>query len=324
MTIRVRCAALAAAAIACWSVATSATIVGGGGGATKDCLAVFDADVNFPPSKPRQVRCVDGDSSCDDDATVNGSCDFRVAVCANSTFDSSCTLDGLDSIVVDHAIDNGDPHFDPAFQALQNRINSDIDPPTANPDVCTATTIVRVPIKGPLGLGRNHCGPGHKKIALTAQSQLIGGKVVLDRDKLKLVCEPAASGGCDPQILFPSGTFNRIQQQVFNQNCALSGCHDSQSLAGNMLLETGASYDNLVDHVPDNSSAATAGWKRVDSSGNLETSFLYRKIFGDLPDVTYGARMPFGRPKLNKTLRELIRLWIEAGAPKTGWVSGTD
>jgi hypothetical protein len=33
--------------------------------------------------------------------------------------------------------------------------------------------------------------------------------------------------------------------------------------------------------------------------------------------------MPLGKRKLPHTLREIIRLWIEAGAPMGGWVDGT-
>ena len=47
---------------------------------------------------------------------------------------------------------------------------------------------------------------------------------------------------------------------------------------------------------------------------------------GDLPDINYGLRMPRNRPKLNSTLRNIIRDWIEAGAPPNLpnlWVPGT-
>jgi hypothetical protein len=48
------------------------------------------------------------------------------------------------------------------------------------------------------------------------------------------------------------------------------------------------------------------------------------KITGDLPSPAYGLRMPRNRPKLDQYLIDLIRLWIEAGAPASGWVPGTD
>ena len=56
-------------------------------------------------------------------------------------------------------------------------------------------------------------------------------------------CDPAPSG-CDPMAIY-TGTFDRIQRQIFNQSCAVSGCHDSQSQTGGLLLETGAAHTNL-------------------------------------------------------------------------------
>lgn len=303
-----------------------ALVIGGGGSAATDCLLALSVDANFPIGAPKQVRCVDGDPACDDDGVVNGVCDLRIALCANSTFNPSCTLSGLSSVTVEHALDNGDPKFDPDFQGLQNRVNSDFTFPVTGADVCTTVGLVHVPIKGPLG-NNNACSRAKKKIKLHSVSTSGPSGVKEDKDTLKLYCDPAPANGCDPTTLFPTGTFERIQRQVFNQSCALSGCHDSQSQAGNLLLETGAAYGNLVNHAPDKPAAAAAGWLRVEVvpnvSGDLETSFIVHKLEGTLPDGTYGARMPYGRPKLHRTLRDIIALWIQAGAPQTGWVSGT-
>lgn len=299
--------------------------VGGGGSNKTDCLVTFDAAANTPSSKPRHVRCVDGDASCDADGVVNGRCTFSLKVCANSTYSASCTLNGLQSITVENAIDNGDPKFHPAFQAVQTAIEADIQPPTSAFDACTSPIEIVVPIRGPVGA--NRCTPNRLKLSLTGVSQVIDGAVHLDRDRLQFQCRPAPSG-CDPQQLF-AGTFDRIQRQVFNQSCALSGCHDSQSQAAGLMLEVGASYGSLVNALPTNFTAFSAGWLRVDApnppgtSGSAETSFLLRKITGDLPSPFYGARMPLNRPKLHKTLRDVVERWIEAGAPATGWVPNT-
>jgi hypothetical protein len=68
---------------------------------------------------------------------------------------------------------------------------------------------------------------------------------------------------------------DRIQRQIFNQSCAKSGCHDSQTQQGGLLLESGASYTNLIDVAPQNLGAVAAGWKRVDAANaSAETSFL--------------------------------------------------
>ncbi len=303
----------------------TATVVGGGGSSTRDCLVALDAAVNLPQSRPKHVRCTDGDPSCDSDGVADGVCSFALSVCANSTFDPGCTLSGVGSIVVEHAEDNGDLKFDPDFQALQGSIDAQIEPPTAEADKCTTPTTIRVPIKGPLG--NNRCSPRRKKVELRSQSQVIEGQILRDDDKIKFLCLPDPNA-CDPQILYDD-TFDRIQRQIFNQNCALSGCHDSQSQAGNMLLETGASYGNLVNVTPSNFAASGAGWKRVAAanpgvSGSPDTSFIFHKITGELPNASYGARMPLNKPKLNKTLRDVIQLWIAAGAPQDGWVPGTD
>lgn len=301
-----------------------ADIYGGGGGRKKDCLMVFEAGFNYPPGRNRLIRCTDGDPNCDADGLVNGVCDFLVSICVNSTFDpAKCTLNGVEAVTVEHALDNGDPRFDPEFQALQTRIDNEIDPPTNDVDACTASTTLSVRVKGPSA--NNRCKKNRKRVRITTESTFSGGKQVRDRDKLKLICDPA-SVECDP-LLFFEGTYDRIQNQVFNESCNLSGCHDSQTQAGNLLLEPAGSYTNLINVVPDNPAAAGADWLRVTvvdpNSGDLNTSFLFHKLTGDL-DLGFGARMPFGMPSLSGNLIDIIQLWIEAGAPKTGWVPGTD
>ncbi len=302
----------------------TAIVIGGGGSKSSDCLLALSVDANFPVTNPKQVRCVDGDPTCDDDGVVNGGCDIPVVVCANSSFDPSCTLSGLASVAVEDAIDNGDPKFDPYFQALQANIDADFTFPVLGADSCTSASIVRVPIKGPIG--NNACSRQKKKVKLRSLSTSGPAGIKEDKDTLRLYCDPAPVNGCDPQTLF-SSTFDRIQTQVFNQSCALSGCHDSQSVAGGLLLEVGASYGNLVAQPPSNFAAFSAGWQRVDAvpnvSGDPTTSYLIHKIEGDLPDGSYGERMPLDRAKLNGTLRDIIAKWIQAGAPPTGWVPDT-
>jgi len=298
--------------------AAQAIIYGGGGGARADCLAVFSADLNDPPSRPRQMRCADG-AVCDADGIVNGICQFEVAVCANSTFDPThCTLAGVDDILVDHSLDNGDPRFDVDFQALQGRIESAIDFPEEDLDECSSTSAIRVPIVGPLANGQ--CKSAKKIVRMKTRSISFQGKRYTDTDKLTLICDPPPT--CNAQAIFTS-SFQRIQRQVLNQSCALSGCHDSQSQMGGLLLEEGTAYDALVDVAPANVAAAGAGWKRVDgTNASTETSFVIHKLTGDL-DAGMGDRMPFQRPKLPSYLVDVIKHWIEAGAPETGWVPGT-
>jgi hypothetical protein len=317
------------------SVPAGATVVGGGGSPTTDCLLVLDADVNSPSSKPKNVVCTDGDPACDRDGTVNGVCEFNVSVCANSTFDPRCTLNGVTSIVVDHALDNGDSKFDTDFQALQQRVTGSIDPstgsPNTDPNVCTSATSFHLAVDGPF-LGPS-CKRTRKSLRITTLSvPSMTGKVSKDSDKMTFTCNPAPPpGGCDPTAFF-TGTYDRIQRQVFDQSCALSGCHDSQTLQNQMNLETGASYGNLINVTPFNTTAQGSpwNWKRV-TPGDPLTSYLYRKVSGDLPDKDLGVRMPFHRGALDDHLVDIIRLWIEDGAKPACtppapdcWTPGTD
>ena len=151
------------------------------------------------------------------------------------------------------------------------------------------------------------------------------GERFKDNDKLKMFCDPSPLM-CDAQTLF-SGTFDRIQNQVFDMSCALGGCHDSEAFAGALLLESGTAHGALVDVDPVNGAAFLAGFKRVattsPTTGDPDTSFLMLKIEGDL-GAGMGERMPLGSGKISKGFRDMIELWILAGAPENGWVPGTD
>jgi hypothetical protein len=95
-------------------------------------------------------------------------------------------------------------------------------------------------------------------------------------------------------------------------------------MAGFLVLETGSSHGALVDVTPFNSAANMADWKRVNGSGDLATSLLFHKLNRTtLPD-NFGDPMPRGKRRLDQDLIDIVQLWIEAGAPETGWVPGTD
>ncbi|HEY8515706.1 MAG TPA: hypothetical protein VIS07_09355 [Candidatus Binatia bacterium] len=304
-------------ALLTWPGVADATIVTGGGARVLDCITVFDTPAPLARNQ-RHIRCVDGDPSCDADGEVNGECRFPVSVCANSTASVYCTPLGVSSITVDHSLDNGDPKFDPDFQALRSRIENQIDPPTQQPDACTSPSNIVVRLKGPFP--GNRCRQNSKLLKVRAMSPFVGGRFFNDTDTLRFTCRPAP-GSCNPTSLF-EGTYDRIQKQIFNASCALSACHDSQTQQANLLLEIGASYTQLVGATPTNATAQGLGWLRV-TPGDPSTSLIYRKVTGDL-GVGLGSRMPLGRPPLPANLIQILRLWIEAGAPETGWVPGTD
>jgi hypothetical protein len=311
-------------------VSADATVVGGGGSSRVDCLLAFDAAVNSPVKKPRNVRCADGDPACDLDGVVNGVCNFQVGVCANSTFNTAaCSLNGVHISTVEHSADNGDPKFDPEFQALQTRINSEIAPyPNEDPDTCTTPTNFFVAIKGPFK--DDKCKRNKKTIRIITESTIAAGmgQRLVDKDKIDLICDPPI-GGCDPGVLFTS-TYDRVQRQIFNQSCAVSGCHDSNSFvsSGNLLLEASAFPNNLINRTPTNAQADALGWKRITQidpmTGDVDASYILHKLNGDFPGPGFGDRMPLNRPKLDATLINILTLWVAAGAPDMGWVPGTD
>ena len=317
--VHFRFSALVALAFLWGASAVHGAILPGGGSRVTDCLAVFDVPA-APTSKGRKVICVDGDPSCDADGLVNGACAFDLGACINDASEPRCLANGVERLVVEHSEDNGDPDFDPDFQALQARIDSAFLLPETTP-ACTALSTLVVPLRGPYPGGK--CKPGKKQVAMTADSEfdLAAGKVWSDRDKIKFLCKPAPDG-CNPRDLF-SGTFDRIQKQILNQNCALSGCHDSESRASDLLLETGATASALIGQAPVNFAAAQAGWERV-KPGDRANSFLIHKIEGRL-GPEYGERMPLDRKRLPTFLQYIVGAWVDANAPTDDtWVTGTD
>jgi hypothetical protein len=102
----------------------------------------------------------------------------------------------------------------------------------------------------------------------------------------------------------PFSRLNDIQNKVFNQNCAVPGCHGNTGSQTNLSLTEGNSYSNLVNV----QSVIFPQFKRVvpDSSSN---SLLIKILRGEvLP------RMPFNRDPLPATVIDSIAAWIDNGA----------
>jgi hypothetical protein len=126
-----------------------------------------------------------------------------------------------------------------------------------------------------------------------------------------------SNGASDPSpdtrtITVESGgstvTFTAIQNEIFTPSCALSGCHNSGSQASGLDLSAGAAYGNIVDVA----SAQQPSLDRIEPDEPSE-SYLYLKVTGD--SSISGSRMPLGRPALSGELIDLLRDWIEDGAP---------
>jgi predicted small lipoprotein YifL len=121
----------------------------------------------------------------------------------------------------------------------------------------------------------------------------------------------AACGGGGGSSAPPAGlqpTLASIQDNVFTVTCAVSGCHGGASAQFGLRLDPGFSYGNLIN-VP---SPRDSSLIRV-VPGDPDASFLIQKLDGT---QTLGERMPDGGPYLTTATVNVIRKWIEDGAPQ--------
>ncbi len=164
------------------------------GGSTRltDCVVEFDGPaLNQPPSRPRELRCVDGDPSCDADGTPNGTCRLRFSACLNNADPRLplCTPTDVATFTVRNK-PVGHPKFDPELQALEASVAGLL--PTAAA-VCGPPRPVTMPLRVKAGVFRKV----RKKLSTLARTS--GG--VLDRDKMQLTCLPS------PLVPAPGATF---------------------------------------------------------------------------------------------------------------------
>ncbi len=119
----------------------------------------------------------------------------------------------------------------------------------------------------------------------------------------QLEIRPQAAAGIVP-------TLASIQANVFTPRCAFSGCHGSSSTQANLTLVAGSSHANLVGVA----SSQNPSFTRV-IAGDPNASLIIRKLEEATPPV--GIRMPFGGPYLPQSTINVIRQWIQLGAPAT-------
>ena len=116
------------------------------------------------------------------------------------------------------------------------------------------------------------------------------------------------SGGGGPPVSSLAPTLDSIQTNVFNVNCAVPGCHGGAGAQQGLRLDPGFSAGNLIN-VP---SPRDSNLIRV-VPGNPDASFLIQKLDGT---QTLGDRMPDGGPYLTTATVNVIRQWIQDGAPQ--------
>jgi hypothetical protein len=105
------------------------------------------------------------------------------------------------------------------------------------------------------------------------------------------------SGDSPSNIVFPISnvSYGRQVQPLFNQTCALAGCHDDGQHQSVLKL---TSYDNLM-----------FGGALVVVRTKPDQSVLVLSIEGRV-----GAQMPSNRNPLNQNQIDGIRAWIGEGA----------
>jgi hypothetical protein len=121
------------------------------------------------------------------------------------------------------------------------------------------------------------------------------------------------------------GTFDAIQEVVFERNgCTQQVCHGS-SAQGGLDLSPDVAYTNLFN-VPSTESRL----KRIEP-GDRDQSYLWLKLAAKTKPALLptgaevsGAPMPNGLPAISDAELEAVRMWIYSGAPRTGTVAGTE
>jgi hypothetical protein len=117
--------------------------------------------------------------------------------------------------------------------------------------------------------------------------------------------QPLAAGG-GPGPLAP--TLASIQANVFSVNCAIPGCHGGGTVQFGLRLDPGFSAGNLINVA----SPRDSNLIRV-IPGNPDGSFIIQKLEGT---QTLGDRMPQFGPYLPQSTIDVIRQWIQDGAPQ--------
>jgi hypothetical protein len=93
---------------------------------------------------------------------------------------------------------------------------------------------------------------------------------------------------------------------IFARECVM--CHQPYDAKGELTLHPSGAWKNVVEV------DSTQADMHLVTPGNLEQSYLYRKLIDTHTDVGgTGDRMPFDA-NLSAEQLETVRLWIEQGA----------
>ena len=114
--------------------------------------------------------------------------------------------------------------------------------------------------------------------------------------------------GSAPPVTGLAPTLASIQDNVFTVSCAVPGCHGGAGAQQGLRLDPGFSAGSLINVA----SPRDPNLIRV-VPGDPDASFLIQKLQG--ADGLLGDRMPDGGPYLTTATVNVIRQWIQDGAP---------
>ncbi len=120
-------------------------------------------------------------------------------------------------------------------------------------------------------------------------------------------------------------TWKAIQKSIFQgDGCTSSKCHSGDQPAGALSLESDAALERLVFAKPQ---ASISSPMYLIQPGEQALSFLYLKLAASTENTPLpaggGAPMPSGLAPISQEHLTALRLWIRAGAPRSGVVAGT-
>lgn len=121
---------------------------------------------------------------------------------------------------------------------------------------------------------------------------------------LLLGCSEESTTEPTPTTSAPLSKLSDIQSKVFNNSCALSGCHGGTNNQANLLLTDGNSFANLVNV----QSFLFPQFSRVQPN-NSANSLLIKILKGEV-----SPRMPLNRDPLSVATIDSIAKWIDNGA----------
>ncbi len=130
-----------------------------------------------------------------------------------------------------------------------------------------------------------------------------------------LAASASVACGVDTTTQPPPATFENVVGIFEARGCATPSCHAGPAYQGELDLTADGAWSGLVNVPSANAAANFMGQLRVRPL-EAENSFLYVKIAHSSLDESLGAPMPPDDEPLSGDDLDLIRRWIEAGAPR--------